>query len=77
MNPAPDPSEPAGVITPARSRFMDLWDNTSDAMGGWYTSVRFSNTYSADYATCLADAAKGVPRAQKYIAKYTELRMTT
>lgn len=41
----------------------------------WYTGDKDCTIYE-DYTRCLADAQAGVPRAQQYIARHTQLRMT-
>ena len=44
--------------------------------GGFYADNEVASNVPAEYQLCLKEAAEGNERAQKYIAKYMELRMT-
>jgi hypothetical protein len=41
----------------------------------WYCSSERAGSNQKDYEAALADAAEGNERAQRYIAKFTELRL--
>ncbi len=76
---------------PSADGKVSLWVDNYEAQNRWLdTCVSFSGDEDApdwyapdtpgiynDYAACLKDAQAGNERAQQYIARYTQLRMTT